>query len=249
MRFGDKVVIVTGSAQGMGRLFAEAISAEGGRVVVCDLQDCRETEKRIVARGGKVLALRTDVTSASSVEEMVAATVERFGRIDGLVNNAALYGGLQRKPFDELDEGEWDRVMAVNVKGPWLCAKAVVPVMREAGGGKIVNIASGVHFKGVPFMLHYTASKGAVVGFTRALAREVGPFKINVNAVAPGLVLTEASTSMTPQELIDGTMATQALKVPQDPAHIVGVVQVLAATESDYMTGQTLVVDGGSYMH
>ncbi len=249
MRLKDKVAIITGSGRGMGRLFAERFAKEGARLVICDIIDTSETEKSIKAIGGEVLALKTDVTSAASTAEMARKTVERFGRIDILVNNAAIWAGIGLKPFWEITEPEWDKVMTVNVKGVWLCCKAVVPYMKEQKSGKIINMSSGVHFKGVPYVTHYTSSKGAVVGFTRAIARELGEFNINVNSVAPGLILTKASLDMFSPDLIKKDTASQTLKKEQKPEYVVGAVLFLASEDADYLTGQTIVVDGGTYMH
>lgn len=196
-----------------------------------------------------MLSLRTDVTSTEETVEMARKTVERFGKIDILVNNAAIYGGLRLQPFYEVDEIEWDRVMAVNLKGMWLCCKAVFPYMKEQGQGKIVNISSGVHFKGIPYFIHYTTSKGGVVAFTRAMARELGAYNINFNSVAPGLILTKASRDMFSPELAEKDTATQALHKEQKPECLLGTVVFLCTDDADYLTGQTIVVDGGTFMH
>lgn len=249
MRLKGKVAIITGSGRGLGRLYAERFVQEGAKVTVCDVIDCGETTKAIESTGGEVLSLNTDVTSDKSTAEMARKTVERFGKIDILVNNAAIYGGLKLKAFYEIDENEWDKVMAVNLKGAWLCCKAVFPYMKEQGWGKIVNISSGVHFKGIPYFLHYTASKGGVVALTRALARELGQYNINVNAVAPGLILTNASRDMFSPELTEKDTASQALHREQKPEYVVGTVLFLCTADADYLTGQTIVVDGGTFMH
>jgi len=249
MRLKDKVAIITGSARGLGKLYAERFAKEGAKVTVCDVIDCGETVKAIESIGGEVLSLKTDVTGAESTVEMARKTVERFGRIDILVNNAAIYGGLRLQPFYEVDESEWDKVMAVNLKGMWLCCKAVFPYMKEQGHGKIVNISSGVHFKGIPYFIHYTTSKGGVVAFARAMARELGEYNINVNGVAPGLILTKASTAMFSPELAKKDTAAQALHKEQKPEYVVGAVLFLCTEDADYLTGQTIVVDGGTFMH
>lgn len=196
MRLNGKVAIVTGGARGLGKAFSLRFAAEGARLVICDILDCSETASEIEAGGGEVLALKTDVASEPDTLEMAKKAVERFGGIDILVNNAAIYGGIVLKPFNEFTVEEWDALMAVNLKGMWLCCKAVFPAMKEQGKGKIVNIASTVCFKGVPRFIHYTTSKGGVVGFTRGLSREVGQYNINVNAIAPGLTATDASIQM-----------------------------------------------------
>jgi len=249
MRLKDKVAIITGSGRGLGSLFAERFAKEGAKVAVCDVIDCEETVKTIESNGGEAFAMKVDVTKSEDTVGMVKKTVERFGRIDILVNNAAIYAGLKLQPFYEVDENEWDKVMAVNLKGLWLCCKAVFAYMKEQGSGKIINMASGVHFKGIPYFIHYTTSKGGVVAFTRAMARELGEFNINVNAVAPGLILTKASTDMFSPELAKKDTAAQALHKEQKPEYVVGTVLFLAGEDSDYLTGQTILVDGGTFMN
>ena len=195
MRLKDRVAIVTGSAQGIGRVYALRLASEGAKVVVTDVLDPSPVAEEIARQGGEALALRTDVVNPESVEEMARNAVARFGRIDILVNNAALSGNISRKLFSEIPIDEWDRVMAVNVKGLFLCCRAVVPDMKTLGKGRIINISSGTVLHGTPNFLHYVTSKGAVVAFTRALAREVGQFGITVNSIAPGHTLSEAVKS------------------------------------------------------
>ena len=187
----DRVAIVTGGAQGIGAAYAKALAAEGARVAVADILDCTAVAKEIEAQGGSAMAVKVNVADEASAQAMAEAVAEHFGRIDILVNNAAVYASLQLKPFEEIDVAEWDKVMAVNVRGPFVCAKAVVPFMRRNSYGRIVNISSGTPFKGTPNMLHYVTSKGAILALTRALAREVGEHGICVNTLAPGLVLSE----------------------------------------------------------
>jgi NAD(P)-dependent dehydrogenase (short-subunit alcohol dehydrogenase family) len=245
-----KVAIVTGAARGIGAELAQALAAAGARVVVADVLDGSAVAARIGAAGGKAMYCRADVTSAPSVAALVADTLARFGTIDVLVNNAGIFADLAKKPFTQIDDAEWDRVMAVNVRGSFACAKAVAPVMIAKRGGKIVNIASGTVFKGFAGALHYVASKGAVVAMTRCLARELGSHNICVNAVAPGLTMSEAVVD-NPEwggAAGDATVASRALKRPQQPADIVGTLLYLASDASDFVTGQTIVVDGGSVM-
>jgi len=250
MTVKGKVVIVTGSARGIGRVYALRFAREGAKVVACDILDCGEVVKEIESMGGEALALKTDVISEASTVEMAKKTVERFGRIDILVNNAAIYGGIVTKDWYDFTIDEWDRLMAVNLKGVWLCCKAVFPFMKEQKKGKIVNISSGVAFDGTPYFIHYTTSKGGVIAFTRALAREVGDFNINVNAVAPGGVETKATLDMYPVELWDQEVATrQCFKRRQQPEDLEGTVVFLASEDSDFITGQTIEVDGGLIMH
>jgi len=246
----NKVAIVTGAARGIGAELAQALAAAGARVVVADVLDGSAVVARIGAAGGEAICCRTDVTSAASVAALVADTLARFGTVDVLVNNAGIFADLAKKPFTEIDDTEWDRVMAVNVRGVFACARAVAPVMIAKGGGKIVNIASGTVFKGFAGALHYVASKGAVVAMTRGLARELGPHAICVNAIAPGLTMSEAVVD-NPEwggAAGDATVASRALKRAQVPGDIVGTLLYLASDASDFVTGQTIVVDGGSVM-
>jgi 3-oxoacyl-[acyl-carrier protein] reductase len=252
MQLKDKVAIITGSARGMGKEFALRFIREGAKVTLCDILDCESTASEIKAMGGEVLALKTDVTSEKDTEEMARKTAECFGRIDILVNNAALFGNLSMKnfvkPFDQISVDEWDRLMAVNVKGIFLCCKAVVPYMKKQGNGKIVNIASTVAYSGSSHFLHYTTSKGGVVSMTRALARGLGEFNINVNAVAPGLAMTESALSMAGPSLKQSIMASQILKRETQPAHVAGSVVFLASEDADQITGQILGVNAGEHL-
>jgi NAD(P)-dependent dehydrogenase (short-subunit alcohol dehydrogenase family) len=246
----NKVAIVTGAARGIGAELAQALAGAGARVVVADVLDGSPVAARIAESGGEAIYCRADVTSAPSIAALVADTLARFGIIDVLVNNAGIFADLAKKPFTEIDDAEWDRVMAVNVRGSFACAKAVAPVMIAKGGGKIVNIASGTVFKGFAGALHYVASKGAVVAMTRCLARELGAHAICVNAIAPGLTMSEAVVD-NPEwggAAGEATVASRALKRAQQPADIVGTLIYLASDASDFVTGQTIVVDGGSVM-
>ena len=251
MRLKGKVVIVTGGARGLGKTYALALCSEGARVVVVDVLDLKEAQKAIEEKKGEVLALRTDVTDEKSVKEMAQKTIERFGRIDVLINNAALFANLVKKPFYEIPGEEWDSVIRVNLKGTFLCCKAVYPQMKKQGKGKIINISSGTWFKGTPHFVHYVTSKAGVVGMTRALAREVGADGISVNAIAPGLTESEALVEK-PQdskEAIHATVNSRCFKRVEQPEDLIGTILFLASDESDFMTGQTLVVDGGSVFH
>jgi NAD(P)-dependent dehydrogenase (short-subunit alcohol dehydrogenase family) len=247
MRLAGKVAVVTGGAAGIGFAYARRFLAEGAKVVVADVADPVAAAGKLGA-GDRVLGVGTDVSDAASVRAMVDAAVARFGRIDVLVNNAAVFATLKPQPFDAIPEAEWDRVMAVNVKGIWNCARAVVPVMRAQGGGRIVNVASAIVAKGTAMLLHYVTSKGAVVAMTRALARELGPAGITVNAVAPGLILSDtvqANPDITDFQL-DAIMRARSLKREAFPDDVEGTVVFLASDDSAFMSGQTLVVDGGS---
>ena len=192
MKLLDKVAIITGGAAGLGRAYARRFLAEGARVLVADIVDLGPALREL-GHEGSVHAVQADVASASSVEAMVAETLQRFGRVDILVNNAALFAGLAPTPFEKIDEAEWDRLMAVNVKGVWLCCRAVAPTMKAQGGGRIVNVASAIVAKGTPLLMHYVASKGAVIAMTRVLARELGEHGIAVNALAPGLIMSDTA--------------------------------------------------------
>jgi len=249
MRLENKVAIITGSARGMGRVFALRFAKEGAKLTICDVLDCAPVAEEIKAIGGEVLALKTDVASEKDTAEMAKKTVERFGRIDILVNNAAVIGGKDFvKPVEQLTAADWDRTLAVNVKGLFLCCKAVIPYMKKQGKGKIVNIASTVAFTGAPAFLHYSTSKGGVVTMTRGLARELGEFNINVNAVAPGVVKTEAVRAALSEEDLKQIVETQLIKRNIKPEDIAGVVLFLASDEADVITGQTLAANAGEYL-
>jgi NAD(P)-dependent dehydrogenase (short-subunit alcohol dehydrogenase family) len=249
-RLSNKVAIVTGGARGIGASFCEGLAAAGASVVVTDVIDGSAVVARIAAANGAAMFHKLDVTSQASATAAVTAAKERFGRVDILVNNAGMFTNLAKKPATEIEDAEWDAVMAVNVRGPFACAKAVIPVMIAQGGGKIINIASGTVFKGLAGALHYVASKGAVVAMTRCLARELGGHNICVNAIAPGLTMSEA-TAANPDWSGDAaapTVATRAIRRHQLPRDLVGTLIYLASDDSDFVTGQTIVVDGGSVM-
>ena len=249
MDFKDKVVIITGAARGLGQEYARQFARLGASVAVNDLRDCSETLAIIEKEGAKGLATQTDVTNAKSTSEMAKAVVEKFGRIDVLVNNAALYGSLTFAPFDKLEESEWDATMNVNVKGIWQCCKAVLPSMKDQKSGSIINISSLAATYGMPNGLHYTASKAAVIGATRGLARELGRDEIRVNAVAPNVVNTDATDEVfrdKKDKVVEVTMSQQAIRRPLETDDIVGAVLFLASDHSKLTTGQTIMVDGGT---
>jgi NAD(P)-dependent dehydrogenase (short-subunit alcohol dehydrogenase family) len=249
-RLKGRAAIVTGAAQGIGETYAKALAAEGARVCLCDLEVPQRVVAEIEAAGGEAIGQACDVTDPAAVAALVSRTVEAFGGVQILVNNAALFGPLGLKPFQTIPSTEFDRVLTVNVRGSFECAKAVLPVMTRQGYGKIINVASGTVFKGTPMMLHYVASKGAVVALTRALAREVGDFGIRCNCLAPGLTMSDAVQSNDVWKApAAANVASRCLKREQLPDDLIGALIFLAAADSDFMTGQTLVVDGGSAMH
>jgi NAD(P)-dependent dehydrogenase (short-subunit alcohol dehydrogenase family) len=248
-RLDDRSIIVTGAAQGIGATYAKALAAEGARVTLCDLTEPRSVADEIRAAGGEAISMVTDVTSPTAVAAMVKATLDAYGAVHGLVNNAAMFGSLKLQPFMDIESDEWDKVMAVNTRGVFECVKAVVPAMRKQKYGKIINIASGTLFKGTPHLLHYVASKGAVVAMTRVMARELGADNILVNCIAPGLTLSPAVQATYSRAEIDANKASRALKREEEPEDIIGALIFFASGESDFITGQTLLVDGGSVMH
>ena len=237
---------MTGGAQGIGNAIARGLAAEDARVVVADLQRAEEAARPL---GGVGLAV--DVSDESQVERMVEDVVERCGRIDILVNNAGLYASLEMRPFTEIPIGEWRRVMDVNVLSMFLTCRAVVPRMREQGGGRIVNISSGTPFRGVPFLLHYVTSKGAIVALTRALAKELGGDEVLVNCVAPGFTMSEGVQEHPEviEALREVSVAARTLKRDQHPEDVVGAVVFLCGPGAAFITGQTIVIDGGQYFH
>ncbi len=245
-----RCALVTGAAQGIGAVYAAALAAEGASVVIVDIIDTSRAVEVVTKAGGKAIGTISDVSSFTACEAMVRTAIDAFGRIDILVNNAAMFASIERKAFEQLSTEQWDEVMAVNVRGPFNAAKAVLPEMKKRGYGKIINISSATVFSGTPGMLHYVTSKGAIVAFTRALAREVGSHGIVVNGIAPGLTMSEGLLAQ--REVIEPfsrvAMASRTLKREQSPDDLVGTLIYLASPASDFMTGQTIVVDGGYVM-
>jgi len=241
-----KRVVVTGAAGGLGRAFAQAFAAAGARVLVADVDAAaaRDTAAAIAREGGEAHACLLDVVDTGSTVRMASAARDLLGGVDVLVNNAAIYAGLRRTRFEDIEEGEWDRVMGVNVKGVWMATRAVVPYLRAAGGGAVVNVSSATVMSGSPQWLHYVASKGAIIAMTRALARELGDDNITVNALAPGFTLTEASLGLM-ENAAEYGVTRGALKRPSHPGDMVGTALFLASPHAAFMTGQTLIVDGG----
>jgi 3-oxoacyl-[acyl-carrier protein] reductase len=249
MLLKDKVAIVTGAARGLGRAYAEAMAREGAALVVGDVRDCADTLAAVRAGGARALGVALDVAEFASCRAMAEAAVREFGRIDALVNNAALYAGLKGGRFDQLDEAQWDRVMQVNVKGAWNCCRAVVPVMRGQKSGAIVNISSLAPVYGMPFALDYAVSKGALIAMTRSLARELGRDWIRVNAVAPSAVMTEGTREYFGERLEKAKQviaAGQALQRTLETGDLTGTIVYLCSDASRFVTGQTIMVDGGS---
>ena len=253
MRLKDRVAMITGAARGIGQAYCLALAREGATIVAADVLSCAETVAQVQQSGGEALGVTVDVADEQSCQAMAAQTVQHFGHIDILVNNAAVYGGLKLTPFEQIPEAEWDRVMAVNVKGIWLCCKAVVPIMKQQGKGKIINISSDTIWMGVPLFLHYVASKGAVFALTRALARELSGTGITVNAITPGYTLTEAAQGLAEPETVARLRAwvvdQQIIKRSEEPSDLAGTVIFLASEDSDFITGQTINVNGGATHH
>jgi len=249
-RLDGHVALVTGAGKGLGRAFCVRLAQEGANIVAvtrADLPGLEETALMVRNAGREALTLQVDVAREADCLKMAAEALAAFSRIDVLVNNAAYYYGVKRKLFDQIEVDEWDRMMSVNVRGPWLCTKAVFPHMKAAGKGKIVNLASEVFFTGSHGFVHYVASKGGVIGLTRALAIELGPYGICVNAVAPGFTDTEASRTVADVTKYDTSKTP--LRRLQTPEDLVGIVAFLASDDSDFVTGQTILVDGGRAMH
>jgi len=246
-----KTIIVTGAARGLGQGYCIAFAGMGANIVAADISSCEETKQRAGAQGGRVIAVPLDVTKMAAAQAVAEAALAEFGRIDGLVNNAALYGALRGGKFDAIDEKQWDAAMAVNVKGIWHCCKAVAGAMRSAGKGSIVNIASLAATYGMPYALHYTTSKAAVIGLTRGLARELGRDNIRVNSVAPSAVLTEGTREffgVKYDKALETIKHGQSIQRNLNPDDLVGTVGWLLSDASAFVTGQTISVDGGTVL-
>jgi len=252
-RLQDKVAVITGAGHGIGRAYARRFAEEGAQVVIAEL-DAPAGERvaaEIGAAGGAAWACPTDVTDLESVTRLMAQTQARYGRVDVLLNNAAIYvtQDLWKGPAEDLPLEQWDRVLEVNLKGVYLCCRAVIPIMKAQRSGKIINVASGTFFTGLGDMPHYTAAKGGVVALTRVLARQLGPWSINVNCLTPGSTMSEETVTdevRARRESSASSRAFQRIEVPED---VVGTALFLASADSDFMTGQLLVVEGGGIMH
>ena len=250
-RLAGRTAIVTGGAKGIGRHYSQALAAEGARVMIADIADGSALAAEIAAAHGanSVASTLADVSDERSVKALVAATMERFGRIDVLVNNAALYAPLQESKLTDIDAAVWDKVMAVNLRGPFLMVKHVAPHMQAQGYGKIINIGSGTAFRGIPWMLHYVTSKGGIMAMTRALARELGEHGIRVNTLAPGFTLSDTVMTENPGHVAtarERAVQSRSLKRDEQPEDLLGALVFLASADSDFVTGQTIMVDGGN---
>ena len=249
-RLAGRVAIVTGAGQGLGATFAHELAAAGAHVVVGDIISTDATCNAIRSNGGQAIGRHADVTDSVSVGALIGEATTRYGRLDIVVNNAALSGAIEMTPLTQISTAEWDRVLAVNTRGVFEMIKAATPVMREQGGGSIINIASGTAIKGSPGLLHYVASKGAVISITRAAARELGDHGIRVNCIAPGLTMSDGTRNN--KSWTDAAraanVASRSLKRDAEPSDLVGALLFLASADSAFMTGQTLAVDGGSVM-
>jgi NAD(P)-dependent dehydrogenase (short-subunit alcohol dehydrogenase family) len=249
-RLAGKTALVTGGARGIGRHYTRALAAQGARVMIADVEDGSDLVKEIAqAHGAEAAAFAAcDVSDENAVQALVAQTITRFGQIDVLVNNAAFYAKLSPRNFNEWDVATWDRVMAVNTRGPFLMVKHVAPHMMARRSGKIINIASGAPYKGVPRMLPYVSSKGAILAFTRSLSRELGPYGIAVNSLSPGYILSDTgleNVTHVEEERVP-VRNSRAFKRDAYPEDLVGTLVFLASSDSDFITGQSIVVDGGA---
>ncbi len=254
MMLQGRVAIITGAARGIGAAFAVGYAKEGARLVIADIVDGNDTVAEVARAGGEAIFVKTDVTRQDQCDAMIKAAADRFGRVDILVNNAALYANIIKKPLAEISTEEWNRVMQVNTTGPFHCIKAAVPYM-QAKGGKIINVASSAVFEGAAGMPHYVASKGAVMALTRCLARELGAYNININSLAPGYTQSKASKKIEKNRQDGGIdpeqimMQKRCLKRSEEPEDLVGTAIFLASSMSDFVTGQLLLCDGGSFFH
>lgn len=250
-RLAGKVALVTGAARGLGATFAVALAQNGADVAICDVLNTADTVEAVRAAGRRAIGGHVDVTNTGSVNDFVQRTLAEFGRLDILINNAALSGSLKPALIRDITSADWDKVLAVNTRGTFEFIKAASVPMLAQGYGKIINLASGTAIKGAPGMLHYVASKGAIIAMTRAVARELGDGGIRVNCIAPGLTMSDSMKNNPnwPAEVMRANVATRALKRDADPQDIVGAALFLSSAESDFITGQTLSVDGGSVMN
>ncbi len=249
MELQGKTVVVTGGGRGLGRAYCESLAEQGANVVAADIRDTGNTIEAVKSAGGHAIGVHLDVTDPISCNDMANAAIESYGRIDSLVNNAALYGDISGGRFDQISDSQWDNVMNVNIKGIWNCCRACVPSIRESGGGTIINISSLAATYGMPYALDYAMSKAAVIGMTRSLARELGRDWIRVNAVAPTAVLTEGTEEYMGEKMekaLAVIASNQALSANLEPKDMVGTISFLVSDASKFITGQTIMVDGGT---
>jgi NAD(P)-dependent dehydrogenase (short-subunit alcohol dehydrogenase family) len=249
MKLAGKTAIVTGAGRGIGRAMAARLAADGAQVVIADIAGAEAAAAELARPGLRTLGLQVDVSSAADTARMAEQTLAAFGRIDVLINCAAMFASVTLGPFEEIPVTEWQRLLEINVIGVALCSAAVTPAMRRQRWGRIINLASGAPLKGVPGFLHYIASKGAVIAMTRGMARELGPDGITVNAIAPGLTESDGTRAY-PAHLRGQAEGIRSRAIPraEQPEDLVGAASFLASDDSAFMTGQTLVVDGGSVM-
>jgi 3-oxoacyl-[acyl-carrier protein] reductase len=249
--FSGRSVLVTGGGKGIGKVYAEEFAKAGARVAAADIdaEAAAAVAASLAKAGLAAIGLSVDIADEASTKTMAETVLERHGAIDVLINNASLMSVLPRRSWLEIPTEEWDRVMAVNLRGMFLCCRAVFPAMRARGRGKIVNISSSRVWEGTPNRLHYTTSKAGVIGFTRALAREVAEFGITVNALTPGMTQSDTQVASSSGNYLASRIAGRAIERVQVPADLVGAVMFLASPASDFMTGQTINVDGGKAMH
>lgn len=245
------VVIVTGAGQGIGRAAALHLGALGASVVAADINKAKvdDVVGQLEQQRLSGFAVRVDVSSEGSVSDLVGAVVEKYGHVDVLFNNAAVFATLKMQPIEEISVADWDQVMAVNLRGPFLCSRAVIPHMKARSRGKIINVSSSTFFLGRPNYLHYVTSKGGIVGFTRALARELGGSGITVNAIAPGSVKTEIERQTVTSTQVEALLKQRCVQRVQTPEDLLGALTFLASSASDFLSGQTIIVDGGEVMH
>ncbi len=251
MKLAGKTAIVTGGAMGIGRALAEGLSVEGANIVIADRDGAEAAATEMAKAGRQALGITCDVSSETDTAEMAARTVKTFGAIDVLINNAGIYSSLEPQPFEQQTAEEWRKLLDVNVVGAFLSCKAVVAQMRAQGGGRIINLSSGTPFKGVPYLLHYVASKGAINAITKALAKELGGDGILVNGIAPGFTLSDGvmANPVQLEKLREISLQARTLRRDQVPKDLVGAAVYFASADSAFVTGQTLVVDGGAYFH
>jgi len=247
----DEVAIITGAGRGIGKAYALRFAEEGAKLLLPDigLERAEGVAKEIRDNGGEAVAMETDVSDESATKKMAEKVMQLYGRVDILVNNAAMFYGLETKPWDIRTVEEWDQMFAVNVRGTWLCCKAIAPLMVKQSRGKIINISSDIIKQpNAHFLIHYACSKVAIHAITQCLARALGPSGINVNSIAPGLTKTEATTARYPDKFFEDVASAQSIPRPEQPADLVGTAVFLASKDSDFITGQILYVDGGIYM-